>query len=92
MRDGKRRAGLHHDILRGDTARPEDRHLAFFDGDHIAEVRMQEIADADMLRISDVNRLSVYTRHLTGDEYGTRNQLIWDGAHAYDHVSVKDPR
>lgn len=56
MRDGKRRAGLHHDILRGDTARPEDRHLAFSDGDHIAEVRMHEIADADMLRISDVNR------------------------------------
>ena len=86
----QRRLCIHNYVLRCDTTGPEDWNLTFPDRNHIAKVRVIQVCNADLFRISNVDRCAVYTGHGTGHENGLGYLIIRNWPHTDYHVSVED--
>ena len=57
---------------------------------HVTEIRMQQIGNSDHFRCSDMNRCSVNLRHISGDQYRFRNQIMRNRTHAHHHISMEN--
>ena len=90
MRDKQRQARLHDHRLRGDAARPEDRHFTRFHLHRVAEVRPRQVGNAERRRIAQMDRGPVGAgngRDAHGDEGLGRSQR----PHRNDQRSLKWP-